>query len=71
MERITTGRDVMIDSKLNDILNSHDCDDSAYVISDYIKRNLSRIPVLSISEVAGGLLYVKGSDIQICKETGV
>lgn len=60
MERITTGRDVMIDSKLNDILNSHDCDDSAYVISDYIKRNLSRIPVLSISEVAGGLLYVKG-----------
>lgn len=43
----------MIDSKLNDILNSHDCDDAAYVISDYIKRNLSRISVLSISEVAG------------------
>ena len=38
----------MIDSKLNDILNSHDCDDPAYVISDYIKRNLGRIPVWNI-----------------------
>lgn len=70
MERITTGRDVMIDSKLNDILNSHDCDDSAYVISDYIKRNLSRIPVLSISEVAGACFVSKGQISKFVKRLG-
>ncbi len=70
MERITTGRDVMIDSKLNDILNSHDCDDSAYVISDYIKRNLSRIPVLSISEVAGACFMSKGQISKFVKRLG-
>ena len=42
----------MIDSKLNDILNSYDCNDSAYVISDYIKKNMKEIPVRSIGEVA-------------------
>ena len=30
----------MIDSKLNDILNSYDCNDSSYIISDYIKKKI-------------------------------
>ena len=42
----------MIDSKLNDILNSYDCNDSAYVISDYIKKNMKKIPNMSIGEVS-------------------
>ena len=67
---ITTGRDVMIDSKLNDILNSHDCDDPAYVISDYIKRNLGRIPVLSIGEVAGACFVSKGQISKFVKRLG-
>lgn len=60
----------MIDSKLNDILNSHDCDDAAYVISDYIKRNLSRISVLSISEVAGACFVSKGQISKFVKRLG-
>ena len=60
----------MIDSKLNDILNSYDCDDAAYVISDYIKRNLSRISVLSISEVAGACFVSKGQISKFVKKLG-
>lgn len=60
----------MIDSKLNDILNSYDCDNSAYVISDYIKRNMSRIPILSISEVAGACFVSKGQISKFVKRMG-
>lgn len=60
----------MIDSKLNDILNSHDCDEPAYVISDYMKRNLSRISVLPISEVARACFVSKGQISKFVKRLG-
>ncbi len=56
----------MIDSKLNDILNSYDCNDSAYVISDYIKNNI-KIPVKSIGlrSFYKLVLYQKGKFLNL------
>lgn len=60
----------MIDSKLNDILNSQDCNDSAYVISDYIKKNMKEIPVRSIGEVAKACYVSKGQISKFVKKLG-
>lgn len=60
----------MIDSKLNDILNSYDCNDSAYVISDYIKKNMKEIPVRSIGEVAEACFVSKGQISKFVKKIG-
>lgn len=60
----------MIDSKLNDILNSYDCSDSAYVISDYIKKNMKEIPVRSIGEVAEACFVSKGQISKFVKKLG-
>ena len=60
----------MIDSKLNDILNSYDCHDSAYVISDYIKKNMKEIPVRSIGEVAQACYVSKGQISKFVKKLG-
>lgn len=60
----------MIDSKLNDILNSYDCNDSAYVISDYVKRNMKEIPVRSIGEVAEACFVSKGQISKFVKKIG-
>ena len=60
----------MIDSKLNDILNSYDCNDSAYVISDYIKKNMKKIPVKSIGEVSQACFVSKGQISKFVKKLG-
>lgn len=60
----------MIDSKLNDILNSYDCNDSAYVISDYIKKNMKKIPVMSIGEVSQACFVSKGQISKFVKKLG-
>lgn len=60
----------MIDSKLNDILNSYNCNDSAYVISDYIKKNMKEIPVCSIGEVAEACFVSKGQISKFVKKLG-
>lgn len=60
----------MIDSKLNDILNSQDCNDSAYVISDYVKKNMKEIPVRSIGEVAKACYVSKGQISKFVKKLG-
>lgn len=60
----------MIDSKLNDILNSYDCDDSAYIISDYIKKNMKKIPALSIKKVAQDCYVSKGQISKFVRKLG-
>ena len=60
----------MIDSKLNDILNSYDCNDSAYVISDYIKKNMKKIPNMSIGEVSQACFVSKGQISKFVKKLG-
>lgn len=60
----------MIDSKLNDILNSYDCNDSSYIISDYIKKNMKKIPALSIGEVAKSCFVSKGQISKFVKKLG-
>ena len=60
----------MIDSKLNDILNSYDCNDSSYIISDFIKKNMKKIPVLSIGEVAKSCFVSKGQISKFVKKLG-
>ncbi len=60
----------MIDSKLNDFLNTYDCSDSAYILSDYMKKNMREIPRMSIGEVAGACYVSKGQVSKFVKKLG-